>query len=170
MRRTVRRDPAPEVRLGRAIAALPPSARSALAVVADRDDLPLVAGSWEQDAGGCLVANVVRSLAVDPLQASAEQTLDLRVLALLPELSSRDLNRLVVAWDEAAAAQGRADDPALRRLLRGGLAVAVDLLGDEDGNRDDPRRPGSGAGGGREPRRRPVGSAVAAEVGVAQSS
>ncbi|HEY8339545.1 MAG TPA: hypothetical protein VIK95_06735, partial [Egibacteraceae bacterium] len=108
----------PQRRLGAAIASLPQSARAALAVVAAREDLPLVAGSWERDSGGCLVANVVRSLAVDEPAADGagpeEQTLDLRILALFPELSSRDLNRLIVAWDEAAADSGATGDAALR--------------------------------------------------------
>lgn len=124
MRKTVRlfSETGPEERLGRAVAQLPASAQRALAHVAERNDLPLVAGTWEADGGGCLVANVVAALSApsDP----ASQTLDLRVLALLPELSSRDLNRLIVAWDEAAAQEGRSGDPALRRLLRGGLAWA----------------------------------------------
>lgn len=125
MRRTVRATSAtlPEQRLGRAIAQLPPVARRALAEVADREDLPLVSGSWEDGSGGCLVANVVR--AHEPRGVAAdERTLDLRVLDLLPELSSRDLNILIVAWDEAADADGRDTDPALRRLLRGALARA----------------------------------------------
>ncbi len=141
MRRTVRVTSAtlPEERLGRAIAQLPPSARRALAEVADREDLPLVAGSWEDGSGGCLVANVLR--AAPRAGLADDRTLDLRVLDLLPELSSRDLNLLIVAWDEAseqelgrrgttlstrraADAEGRVGDPALRRLLRGALARA----------------------------------------------
>ncbi len=124
MRRTVRlfSEVGPEERLGRAIAGLPVSARRALREVADREDLPLVAGSWATDDGGCLVANVVTALSAgdDP----GDRTLDLRVLDLFPELSSRDLNRLIVAWDEAAAQEGRNGDGALRRLLRGALARA----------------------------------------------
>lgn len=124
MRRTVRvvSSLAPEERLGRAIAALPPSARRALADVADREDLPLVAGVWGGDDGGCLVANVVRTAGVDA--DAADLTLDLRILELFPEMSSRDLNGLIVAWDEAAAQEGRFGDGALRRLLRGALARA----------------------------------------------
>lgn len=114
----------PEERLGGAIAALPPSARRALRDVADREDLPLVAGSWATDDGGCLVANVVRTVAVADQRAEADTTLDLRILELFPELSSRDLNRLIVAWDEAAVQEGRNGDGALRRLLRGALARA----------------------------------------------
>jgi hypothetical protein len=110
----------PEERLGRAVAALPPSAQHALAAVADREDLPLVAGSWNTADGGCLVANVVS--VID--DAEDDRTLDLRVLELLPELSSRELNHLIVAWDEAAAQEGRSSDAALRRLLRGALAWA----------------------------------------------
>ncbi len=125
MRKTVRlfSETGPEERLGNAIAQLPASARRALAQVADREDLPLVAGSWATDSGGCLVANVVRSLSGDA-PTDSDLTLDLRVLELLPELSSRDLNRLIVAWDEAAAQEGRSGDGALRRLLRGALARA----------------------------------------------
>ncbi len=132
MRKTVRlfSEMGPEERLGRAIAGLPGSAQRALAAVADREDLPLVAGSWATDDGGCLVANVVATVA--PGQDAGDRTLDLRVLDLFPELSSRDLNVLIVAWDEAAAQEGRSGDGALRRLLRGGLAragVAVPLQG-----------------------------------------
>jgi hypothetical protein len=112
----------PEERLANAIAELPPSARRALRDVADREDLPLMAGDWSDDNGGCLVANVVQAYA--PQEADADLTLDVRVLELFPEMSSRDLNQLIVAWDEAAAQEGREGDPALRRLLRGALARA----------------------------------------------
>jgi hypothetical protein len=112
----------PAERLGRAIAALPAPARGALADVAAREDLPLVAGTWNDGPAGCLVANVVAAVAQE--EAAEEQTLDLRILDLIPELSSRDLNRLIVAWDEAAEHEGRRTDAALRRLLRGGLAWA----------------------------------------------
>jgi len=138
MRRTVRvvSATAPEERLGRAVAQLPPSAQRALAEVAAREDLPLVAGSWEDGAGGCLVANVLRTSA--SAAVADDRTLDLRVLDLLPELSSRDLNTLIVAWDEAAEQEldrwGRtrraavldasAIDLVLRRLLRAALARA----------------------------------------------
>ena len=124
MRRTKRRltQIGPEERVADAISGLPLSAKLALAEVADREDLPLVAGVWDDDSAGCLVANVVRvSAADDPADS---MTLDIRVLELFPELSSRDLNRLIVAWDEAALQEGRAGDPALRRLLRGALARA----------------------------------------------
>ena len=124
MRRTTRRltQIGPEERVADAITHLPPSARRSLAEVADREDLPLVAGSWAEDGGGCLVANVV---SVAGLAADAEdRTLDIRMLELFPELSSRDLNRLIVAWDEAALQEGRSGDAALRRLLRGALARA----------------------------------------------
>lgn len=112
----------PEERLAQAISALPPSAKRALSDVADRDDLPLVAGSWDSDGAGCLVANVVRAGAAD--STTDDRTLDVRVLDLFPEMSSRDLNLLIVAWDEAALQEGRNSDPALRRLLRGALARA----------------------------------------------
>lgn len=112
----------PEERLAQAIAGLPPSARRALSDVADREDLPLVAGSWATDDAGCLVANVVRLAGANA--AADDRTLDLRVLDLFPQMSSRDLNRLIVAWDEAALQEGREGDPALRRLLRGALARA----------------------------------------------
>lgn len=123
MRRTVRRlsQVAPEEQLAQAIRALPPSARRALRDLADRNDLPLVAGAWNSDGGGCLVANVVQAYAEPD---DRDLTLDLRVLELFPELSSRDLNQLIVAWDEAALAEGRGGDPALRRLLRGALVRA----------------------------------------------
>jgi len=136
MRRVVRvfSEVGPEQRVGEAIAQLPPAARRALAQVADAEDLPLVAGSWEDGAGGCLVANVLRLSAGEASGnqiavagrpgASLAATLDVRMLEAFPELSSRDLNRLIVAWDEAAMQEGRSGDPALRRLLRGALARA----------------------------------------------
>ena len=132
MRRTVRlfSSVGPEERLGRAIAKLPRSVREALAEVADREDLSLVAGVWESSDGGCLVANVVAAYSQSAGAPVADaDTLDLRVLKLLPEMSSRDLNRLIVAWDEAAEQEGRRSDPALRRLLRGGLAWAREAPG-----------------------------------------
>lgn len=124
MRRTVRvlSELGPEERLGRAIGQLPRAAQRALVEIADREDLPLVAGTWADGSGGCLVANVVRALGGDT--AAEARTFDVRVLELLPELSSRDLNHLVVAWDDAAMQEGRGGDGALRRLLRGGLARA----------------------------------------------
>lgn len=129
MRRSVRAHSSVNTaeRLARAIAQLPPRAQQALIQVAEREDLPLVAGAWHRDTGGCLVANVVGTLGVptrQPGTAAEEQTLDLRVLDLIPELSSRDLNRLIVAWDEAALQEARADDAGLRRLLRTALARA----------------------------------------------
>ena len=129
MRRTARRltQIGPEQRLAEAITELPPAAKRALADVAEREDLPLVAGVWDEDASGCLVANVVRMVGVDradTANADDDMTLDLRVLELFPQLSSRDLNRLIVAWDEAALQEGRGGDAALRRLLRGALARA----------------------------------------------
>lgn len=124
MRRTVRAHSHVNAgeRLARVIAQLPAPAQQALVTVADREDLPLVAGVWSRDDGGCLVANVVGSLG--GRAATGEQTLDLRVLELIPELSSRDLNRLVVAWDEAAAGEHATSDAVLRRLLRDALARA----------------------------------------------
>lgn len=113
---------APE-RLGRAILQLPRSVQQALVLVAEREDLPLVAGVWSDGSGRCLVANVVATYAGSE-SAPADQTLDLRVLELIPEMSSRDLNRLIVAWDEAAAADGGTSDAELRRLLRAGLRWA----------------------------------------------
>jgi len=128
MRKTVRlfSEVGPEQRLGAAVAKLPRSAQQALVVVAEREDLPLVAGSWQDGASGCLVANVLRAYGD---VADRDTTLDLRILDLLPELSSRDLNRIIVAWDEAAAQEGRSSDAALRRLLRGALARAGVAVG-----------------------------------------
>ena len=130
MRPTVRRlsQVGPEQRLANAIRDLPPSAQRALRDVADREDLPLVAGDWGDAGGGCLVANVVRASAV---AGGRDLTLDLQVLELFPELSSRDLNQLIVAWDEAALEEGRNGDPALRRLLRGALARVFGPAEDE---------------------------------------
>lgn len=132
MRATVRRlsQAGPEERLANAIGDLPASAQRALRDVADREDLPLVAGDWGGDGGGCLVANVVQAFAVAD---DRDLTLDLRVLELFPELSSRDLNHLIVAWDEAAAEEGRNGDPALRRLLRGALARVFAAQPADDG-------------------------------------
>jgi hypothetical protein len=145
MRKTVRlfSEIGPEERLGRAVALVPPSAQRALAEVAEREDLPLVAGSWQDGHGGCLVANVIRAIG-RPQDDDGFATLDLRVLELLPELSSRDLNRLIVAWDEAAAQEGRVSDPALRRLLRGALAWAG-VARIPDGIPDLPGRDGAAA-------------------------
>lgn len=112
----------PEERVAQAIATLPPSARRALAEVADREDLRLVAGSWDSGGGGCLVANILR--VAGPDGSDEHRTLDIRMLELFPEMSSRDLNRLIVAWDEAALQEGKDNDGALRRLLRGALAQA----------------------------------------------
>jgi hypothetical protein len=132
MRKTVRLLSAvgPTERLGRAIATLPPGVRRTLAAVAARDDLPLVAGSWHGDDSGCLVANAVACAAGEVDEA--QRTLDLRMLDAFPELSSRDLNLLIVAWDEAAAQDGATDDADLRRLLRAALrwaGVAADAEG-----------------------------------------
>ena len=127
MRKTVRLNAyvGPEQRLADAIGTLPGPAQQALVTIAGRTDLPLVAGSWEGGGGGCLVANVVQALDEDaPARTAGAETFDLRVLDLLPEMSSRDLNNLIVAWDEAADQDGRADDATLRRLLRGALIRA----------------------------------------------
>lgn len=131
IRRTVRAHSAlnGRERLARAVGQLPPAAQQALASVAERSDLPLVAGAWNRGGGGCLVANVVGALGAragtEAQTTEAEtleaQTLDLRVLELIPELSSRDLNRLIVAWDDAALQEPRDDDAALRELLRDAL-------------------------------------------------
>lgn len=128
MRKTVRLFSAvgPTQRLGEAIAALPHPVQRALVEVADRADLALVAGSWHDDAGGCLVANAVACVAgPDAHDASTgERTLDLRMLDAFPQMSSRDLNLLIVAWDEAAAQAAATTDAELRDLLRGGLRRA----------------------------------------------
>jgi hypothetical protein len=127
MRRLVRATSAsdPRERLARAVQRLPEPVRVALRDVARRDDLPLVAGTWRDAEGGCLVANVVRALGAD---SESQTTLDLRILELVPELSSRDLNRLIVAWDEAAEASRARDDRALRRLLHEALDRAPQPL------------------------------------------
>lgn len=126
MRRTVRAHSSVDARarLARAVAQLPLPAQEALVTVAGRRDLPLVAGAWSRDAGGCLVANVVAALGPGR-EIGGHLTLDLRVLELIPELGSRDLNRLIVAWDDAALQIGREDDAALRGLL----AEALDSAG-----------------------------------------
>jgi hypothetical protein len=134
MRKTVRLLSAvgPAERLGRAIADLPPDVQHTLADVADRTDLPLVAGSWRDDHAGCLVANAVACVATparaalgDDVDGSLpERTLDLRMLDAFPEMSSRDLNLLICTWDEAAAQGDATTDDDLRALLRSGLAWA----------------------------------------------
>ncbi len=111
---------APVDRLAGALATLPDRAREALVDVASRTDLPLAAGSWGEDGAGCLVANVVATHGA----AAGASSLDVRLLELFPELSSRDLNRLVVAWDEAAAEADAETDGDLRSLLTSALAVA----------------------------------------------
>ena len=125
MRKTVRlmSETGPEQRLAEAVTQLPHPVRQVLADVAERTDLPLAAGSWRSGDSGCLVANVVASLAPEPAgDAAGEQpTLDLRMLELVPEMSSRDLNLLIVAWDEAAEQAGVTGDVGLRALLRGAL-------------------------------------------------
>ncbi|HSK95877.1 MAG TPA: hypothetical protein VK891_04590, partial [Euzebyales bacterium] len=115
MRRTVRLFAAvgPVERLGRAIADMPTSVQRTLAQVACRTDLSLASGSWQDDSGGCLVANAVACVG-DPTD---RRTLDLRMLDAFPQMSSRDLNHLIVAWDEAAAQADVVDDVGLRVLL-----------------------------------------------------
>lgn len=110
---------APVDRLAGALATLPERARAALADVAARTDLPLTAGSWSEDGAGCLVANVVAAHGA----AAGASSLDVRLLELFPELSSRDLNRLIVAWDEAAAEADAEADGDLRSLLANALAA-----------------------------------------------
>ncbi len=116
---------APADRLARAIAPLPIAARDALARVAERTDLPLVSGSWHDGSAGCLVANVLAEH--DP--TSADATLDVRMLDAFPELSSRDLNRLIVAWDEAAAEADASGDAELRALLLAALDRVATAVG-----------------------------------------
>jgi len=134
MRKTVRLFSAvgPAERLGRAIVDLPADVQDTLVEVADRTDLSLVAGSWRDDEAGCLVANAVACVAPqvggadhDAVDGCAqERTLDLRMLDAFPRMSSRDLNLLICAWDEAAAQAGATSDGELRWLLRSGLAWA----------------------------------------------
>ena len=122
MRKTVRLFAAvgPAERLGRAIAGVPGPVQRTLAEVATRHDLPLASGSWQDGDGGCLVANAVACVG----GTDKERTLDLRMLDAFPEMSSRDLNGLIVAWDEAAAQAEATHDEQLRALLRQGLAWA----------------------------------------------
>ena len=143
MRRTVRlmSEVSAVDRLAAAVDRLPPRARGALAEVADRTDLPLVAGAWNGSGSGCLVANTVAAVEADTRghDTRGHDTLELRLLDLFPELSSRQLNRLIVAWDEAALqeavpAHGDQDAP-LRRLLRDALA-RCDLGGESGRDRE----------------------------------
>jgi hypothetical protein len=130
MRRTVRLFAAvgPVERLGRAIAAIPAPVQRTLAQVARRTDLRLASGSWEDGSGGCLVANAVACVG-DPTD---RRTLDLRMLDAFPQMSSRDLNTLIVAWDEAAAQADVDDDAGLRALLHAGLLWAEVPVADPD--------------------------------------
>lgn len=140
MRRTVRLFAAvgPAERLGRAIAAMPGAVQRTLAQVAGRTDMRLASGSWQDDGGGCLVANAVACVG-DPHD---QRTLDLRMLDAFPQLSSRDLNALIVAWDEAAAQADVVDDAGLRALLRQGLAWAGVPVGEQgEGERGHPGTP-----------------------------
>jgi hypothetical protein len=152
MRKTVRLFSAigPAERLGRAIVALPPPVQRTLVDVADRTDLPLVAGSWREAGGGCLVANAVACVAVsdphggtaDDVAADRERTLDLRMLDAFPQMSSRDLNLLICAWDEAAAQVAATRDDELRTLLRTGLAWAgVEMAASPPGGGGGDARP-----------------------------
>jgi hypothetical protein len=147
MRKTVRlfSTVGPAERLGTAIASLPGPVQRALAEVAERTDLALVAGSWSDDDAGCLVANVVRSAA--PSQTAADRTLDLRMLDAFPQMSSRDLNQLIVAWDEAAAQAAAETDDDLRSLLRSGLAWAGGALVEARRRPDVTAPPPGGSGG-----------------------
>ena len=121
MRRRARVTPiGPVERLGTAVAAMPTPVRRALDDVAARTDLPLVAGTWRDDDGGCLVANAV---ACAPVISDAD-TWDLRMLDAFPQMSSRDLNTLIVAWDEATTQAAVADDAGRRALLCAALAWA----------------------------------------------
>lgn len=116
----------PQERLGAMIAQLPVPAQQALQEVAGREDLPLIAGSWQIDDGGCLLANIVRIACPDAHQPPALTPRPAGPLPI-PRAVQPDLNRLIVAWDEAAAhihAHREEGDAALRRLLRGALACA----------------------------------------------
>ena len=132
MRRSVRAlsDTSPSQRLAATIAELPPVVGTHLVAVASRTDLPLAAGSWRDGDSGCLVANVVATVTGPQADAPRSEvdadgrTLDLQVLDAVPQMSSRDLNALVVAWDEAADAARATDDAALRELLRAALVRA----------------------------------------------
>jgi hypothetical protein len=137
MRKTVRLFSAlgPTERLGRAIAALPVGVQRTLREVAGRRDLALAAGSWRDDDGGCLVANAVACLGAT---TDEERTLDLRMLDAFPQMSSRDLNLLIVAWDEAATQAAASSDDDLRSLLSSGLAWAgVDMAAPPPGGVGD---------------------------------
>lgn len=140
MRRTVRLLSAvgPAERLGRTIAGLPDGVRRTLVDVATRDDLPLVAGSWQDDGSGCLVANAVACVARADDGDKPDRTLDLRMLDAFPQMSSRDLNLLIVSWDEAAAQATAATDGDLRALLWSALVWAgVDIAAPPPGGRGD---------------------------------
>lgn len=119
----------PAERLGTAIRAMPPAVVDVLAAVAARTDLPLASGTWGDDAAGCLVANAVACAAGveqgrrdGEVRADGERTLDLRMLDAFPQMSSRDLNTLIVAWDEATVQAAATDDRQMRGLLRRALA------------------------------------------------
>lgn len=133
----------PTERLGTAIASMPAPVRRTLAEVATRTDLRLAAGSWEDDGGGCLVANAVACVGTpDDRDGQQPDTLDLRMLDAFPQMSSRDLNTLIVAWDEATAQADATDDRAMRELLRKGLAWA----GEPPSHAMTPAPPRGGAG------------------------
>lgn len=138
MRKTVRLLSAvgPAERLGRAITVLPPAVQRTLTDVADRSDLSLVAGSWRDDGAGCLVANAVELSR--RANGDEDRTLDLRMLDAFPQMSSRDLNLLICAWDETAAQAAATTDDDLRTLLRSGLAWAgVDMAAPPPGGIGD---------------------------------
>lgn len=136
MRRTVRVFAAvgPAERLGAAISAMPSAVVGVLVDVAARTDLPLAAGTWGDDDAGCLVANAVACVArAGQGHDGDERTLDLRMLDAFPQMSSRDLNSLIVAWDEASAQAAATDDAAMRALLLQGLAWAGVTVPDTTG-------------------------------------
>lgn len=122
----------PAERLGTAIGSMPPAVVDVLVEVATRTGLRLAAGTWGDDSAGCLVANAVACAAgVERHRDNGkdgatgdERTLDLRMLDAFPQMSSRDLNTLIVAWDDATAQAAATDDADMRALLRRALTWA----------------------------------------------